>query len=97
LLPEDGILSPKRVGAIVKKKINKCRIQCILLVILYIFENARYKNKKNRKYVDIPHASKPYGQQINFYLTQIKKYIYCVISEKLVKIPSYFSVEKESF
>jgi hypothetical protein len=37
LLPEDGTVLPKHVGAIVKRKIKKYKIQCILLVILYIF------------------------------------------------------------
>jgi hypothetical protein len=34
LHPEDGIVLPKHVGAIVKRKIKEYRIQCILLVIL---------------------------------------------------------------
>jgi hypothetical protein len=36
LLREDGIVLLKHVGAIVKRKIKKYRIQCILLVIVYI-------------------------------------------------------------
>jgi hypothetical protein len=47
LLPEDGIVLPKHVGAIVKRKMKKYGIQCILLVTLYTFENARYKNQKS--------------------------------------------------
>jgi hypothetical protein len=35
LLPEDGIVWPKHVEAIVNRKIQKYRIQCFLLVILY--------------------------------------------------------------
>jgi hypothetical protein len=45
LLPGDDTVLPKHVGAIVKRKIKKYRIQCILLANFYIFKNARYKNQ----------------------------------------------------
>jgi hypothetical protein len=43
-LPDDGIVLPKHVGPILKKK-EVCSL-LHLLVILYIFDNSRYKNKK---------------------------------------------------
>jgi hypothetical protein len=42
---------PKHVGAIVKEKLKECAIQCILLVNLYVVDNARYNNKKLLKFI----------------------------------------------
>jgi hypothetical protein len=47
VLPDDGVALPKHVATIVRK-IKNYIFQCILLVNLYIFDNARYKNKKNQ-------------------------------------------------
>jgi hypothetical protein len=44
-----------------KNKINKYRIQWILLIILYIFENARYKNRKSITYS----YHRPFNNQIS--------------------------------
>jgi hypothetical protein len=46
LFRADGIVLPKHVGTILKRKIKKYGIQCILLVILYTFENARLRIKE---------------------------------------------------
>jgi hypothetical protein len=44
-LPDDGIVLPKHVGAIVKDKAVYNAVH--LLVNLYIFDNARYKNQNS--------------------------------------------------
>jgi hypothetical protein len=43
MLPDDGILFPKQVGAIIWNK-NEYKIQCIWLIIFYMFNNAQYEN-----------------------------------------------------
>jgi hypothetical protein len=59
LLPEDGIVLPKHVEAIVKK--GKHRIQCIFFVILYIsrLHGIRIKNSLSTLLAIPPSATSP--------------------------------------
>jgi hypothetical protein len=65
LLPEDGIVLPKHVGAIVKNKIKKYRTQCILLIILYISDYKLIEAYENRAF-QIPRRE--CGSFIAFYV-----------------------------
>jgi hypothetical protein len=43
MLPDDGVQLPKHVGAFIWNE-EEYKIQCIWLVILYMFNNAHYEN-----------------------------------------------------